>query len=131
MMVLHREDWRFSEIKSKSPRYETAVQPAGVSIILLLYLYCIDQVHLLIHTVVIYQSSLGIFFEVRACVLAQFSQRLVVVLQHEVYLCCGLRCDGLQFGGPIHSDGNNPKALVASNPVSLQKQSHALRLGQL
>jgi hypothetical protein len=124
-------DWRFSEIKSKSPRYETAVQPAGVSFILLLYLYCIDQVHLLIHTVVIYQSSLlGIFFEVQACVLARFSQRLVVVLQQEVYLHCEPRC-GLQFGGPTHSDGSNPKALVASNPVSLQEQSPALQLGQL
>ena len=125
-------DWRFSEIKSKSLRHETVVQPAGVSFILLLYLYCIDQVHLLIHTVVIYQSSLlRIFFEVQAFFLAQFSQRLVVVSQHEVYLRCGPRCDGLQFGGPIHSDGSNPKALVASNPVSLQEQSHALQLGQL
>lgn len=105
-------DWRFSEIKSKSPRYETAVRPAGVSFILLLYLYCIDQVHLLIHIVVIYQSSLlGIFFEVQACVLAQFSQRLVVVLRHEVYLRCGPKCDGLQFGGPVHSDGTIPKLL--------------------
>lgn len=68
-------DWRFSEIKSKSPRYETVVQPAGVSSILLLYLYRIDQVHLLIHTVVIYQSSLlGIFFEAQAYVLARFPQ---------------------------------------------------------
>jgi len=58
-------------------------------------------------------------------------RRLVVVLQHEVYLRCGLRCDGLQFGGPIHSDGSNPKALIDSNPVSLQEQSPALQLGQL
>ena len=110
-MVLHGGLEVF-EIKSKSPRYETAVQPAGVSFILLLYLYCIDQVHLLIHTVVIYQSSLlGIFFEVQACVLAQFSQRLVVVLQHEVYLRCGPRCDGFQFGGRYTLMGATPKLL--------------------